>query len=67
MIAHAVASRDATNTGVRLGEFSGDSAVSFGARPKQDLTGVATLVALWDELPVLFLSVIWPTHVQANR
>ena len=43
MITHAVASGDAINTGVRLGEFSGDSAVSFGARPEQEFAGVATL------------------------
>jgi hypothetical protein len=34
VIAHAVASGDAINTGIRLGEFSHDSAVGFGARPE---------------------------------
>ena len=35
VIAHAVASGDAINTGVRLSEFYDDSAVGFGARPEQ--------------------------------
>src|SRR5215475_13422771 len=45
VVAHTVAPRDAINTGVRLGEFSGYSAVSLGARPEQNCAGVATLVA----------------------
>jgi hypothetical protein len=53
VIAHAVASRDAINTSVRFGEFSHDSAVSFGARPEQDFAGVASLRALWSEEPVV--------------
>ena len=67
VIAHAVASRDAINTSVWLGEFSHDSAVSFGASPKQDFAGLPMLVALWDEPPVLCLTVIWLAHVQTNR
>jgi hypothetical protein len=57
----------AINTGVWLGELSGNSAVSFGASPKQDFAGLPTLVALWDEPPVLCLTVIWLAHVQTNR
>ena len=41
VIAHAIASRDAINTSVWLGEFSHDSAVSFEARPKKEFAGVA--------------------------
>jgi len=67
VIAHAVASGDAINTGVWLGELSGNSAVSFGAGPEQDFAGVATLVSLWDEPFILNLAVIWLHHVQANR
>ena len=67
VIAHAVASRDAINTSVWLGEFSHDSAVSFGARPEQDFAGVATLVALRDEPLILRQDVIRLDHVQANR
>jgi hypothetical protein len=67
VIAHAVASRDAINTSVWLGEFSHDSAVSFGARPEQDFAGVATLVALRDEPLILRQAVIRLDHVQANR
>ncbi len=67
VIAHAIASGDAINTGVWLGEFCCDRVVSFGARPEQDLTGVATLVALWDEPLILRLAVIWLGHVQENR
>ena len=52
MVADAIVSGDAINTGVWLGEFTGDRALTFGARPKQDIAGVATLVALWDEPPV---------------
>jgi hypothetical protein len=50
VIAHAVTSRDAINTGVWLSELSGDSAVSFRARPEQDFARVATLSAFRDEL-----------------
>ena len=46
MIAHAVASGDAINTSVWLGEFSHDSAVSFGARPEKEFAGVASLSLL---------------------
>ena len=54
VIAHAVASRDAINTSVWLGEFSHDSAVSFGTRPKKEFSGVASLRAFWSEEPVVF-------------
>jgi hypothetical protein len=66
VIAYAVASGDAINTGVWLGEFSGDSAVRFGARPEQGFAGVATLVALREEPLLLDLAIIWLGHVQAN-
>ena len=53
VIAHAVASRDAINTGVWLGEFSHDRAVSFGARPEKEFAGLASLRAFWSEEPVV--------------
>ena len=71
VIAHAIASRDAINTGVRLGESSLDSAVGSGARPEQEFAGVASLRAFWSEDSFFFwryrLAVIWLAHVQANR
>ena len=54
MIAHAVASRDAINTSVWLGEFSRDSAVGFGARPEREFARVASLPAFWSEESVVF-------------
>jgi len=66
VITHAIASGDAINTGVWLGKFSCDKAVSFGARPEQDFTGVATLSALRDAPLILILAVISLANVQAN-
>ncbi len=71
VIAHAVASGDAINTSVWLGEFSHNSAVGFGARPEQEFAGVASLRAFESEKPIVLcrqrLVVIWLAHVQANR
>ena len=66
MIAHAVASGDAINSGVWLGDLSGDSALSFWAGPKQDFAGVPTLVALWNEPLILNLAVICAAYVHSN-
>ena len=54
VIAHAVASGDAINTSVWLGEFSHDSAVSFGARPEKEFADVTCLRASWSERSVVF-------------
>ena len=53
VIAHAIASGDAINTSVWLGEFSRDSAVGFGTRPEQEFAGVASLRAFWSEESVV--------------
>ena len=54
VIAYAIASGDASNTIVWLGEFSDDSAVGFGARPEQEFAGVARLRAFRSEESVVF-------------
>ena len=66
MIAHAIASCDGINTGIWLGEFSRDRVVSFAARPEQDFTGIAMLVASRDERLTLRLAAVWLAHVQSN-
>ena len=55
VIAYAIASGDAINTSVWLGEFSHDSAVCFGARPEKEFAGVASLRSFWSEESV----VVW--------
>ena len=54
VIAHSIASGDAINTSVWLGQFSYDSAVGFRARPEEEFAGVASLKAFWSEEPVVF-------------
>ena len=54
MISHTIASGDAINTSVWLGEFSHDSAVGFGVRPEQEFARVARLRAFWSEEAVVF-------------
>ena len=58
MIAYPIASRDAIHTGVWLGEFFDDGAISLWARTAQDFAGVATLVTIGDEPLTFRLAVI---------
>ena len=54
VIADAIASGDAINASVRLGEFSYDRTVGFAACPEQDFAGVASLRAFWSEESIVF-------------
>jgi hypothetical protein len=51
VIAHAIASGDAINASVGLGEFSHYSAV--GLTPEKEFAGVASLRAIWSAEPVV--------------